>query len=269
MSDPPFGHHQLHNRYRFEGSLELDSPLRLSSGRASDSTDAPFMKDRSGHVYIPGSSLRGAIRSELERMVAAAGSSAGLNACTLFERDDSTEACLTSSRAKQDQLKELDEAAALSFLETHLCDVCKLFGSPVYGSKLTIEDAYPASPDEAAKKLVVRDGVGIDRDTGTAHATIKFDFEVLEKGPKFGFRMTVENLGAKDRKLVELLLAVLLGGLYVGGKRSAGLGRVRLEGQCKVFGFSSPEELWKDLASRNASSAPGSRELAWPPGGAT
>ena len=54
-----FGHHVLRNRYRFEGDLELVTGLRLSTGRASDESDAPLMRTRAGELCIPGSSLRG------------------------------------------------------------------------------------------------------------------------------------------------------------------------------------------------------------------
>ena len=84
----PFGHHELHNRYCFEGELELVSPLRISSGRASDETDAPFMRMFDGTPYIPGTSLRGAIRSELERILAVVGESASVTSCILFEKGD-------------------------------------------------------------------------------------------------------------------------------------------------------------------------------------
>lgn len=94
-----FGHHVLRNRYRFEGDLELVTGLRLSTGRASDESDAPLMRTRAGELYIPGSSLRGAIRSELERMIPELG--LGLRSCTLFLADESKDACLTASMAKQ------------------------------------------------------------------------------------------------------------------------------------------------------------------------
>ncbi len=265
MKPPPFGHAALFSRYRFEGTLELMTPLRLSSGRASASTDAPLMRDRGGIPYMPGSSLRGSLRCELERVLAGAGRRPDLWACTLFVPDDAEDACITSSRAKQDQLVDLDEMARartatsaerqapLDYLEGNLCPLCKLFGSPVYASRLVIEDAYPEKRSELRETSIVRDGVGIDRDTGAAREQIKFNYEVLEPGKDhtpFKLCLQVENLTAVDETLLQLAVALLSGGLHVGGKRAAGLGLVRLKkGSLEVKGFASPEALWKAVTA--------------------
>lgn len=263
----PFGHHELHSRHRFRATLELETPLRLSSGRASPATDAPLMRDRAGRPFVPGSSLRGALRSQVERILAAVGSAAGLRSCTLFTEDDGDDACPTVSRPKQDHILEIEreegDDAALLYLEDHLCDLCKLFGSPVYASRLVIEDVYPTDQGDLRDRLLVRDGVGIDRDTGRAAENVKFDFEVLDPGSnplELALRMEVENLTATDRKLLQAVFGLLQEGLAVGGKRSAGLGRLRLDPKSlTVTGFESPEELWSALTTGSDPH----RELSW------
>lgn len=243
-----FGHHELHSRHRFEGTLRLESPLRLSSGRASEETDAPLMRDRSGRIYLPGTSLRGALRSEIERTLAAVGDAAGLETCVLFSESDDPEACLSVSPTKRDKLLELDEdEKVLRFVRDNLCDVCKLFGSPVYASRLTIEDAYPEDGVDPEAKTAIRDGVGIDRDTGTAKENVKFNYQVLEAGVGFKIRLAVENLEDTDRKLLHVAFGLLRGGLTLGGKRAGGCGRVRLEGDIEVRGFKDPQALWAAL----------------------
>lgn len=236
----PFGHHQLHNRYRFTGSLTLESPLRVSSGRASDETDAPLMRNRAGVPYIPGSSLRGAIRSTVERILNGIGSVSGLKSCTLFSSDD----CNNKTRQFQQSGEKKDEELA-SFADKELCDVCKLFGATVCASRVVIEDAYPKSPTTLGDKILVRDGVGIDRDTGTAREGAKFDYEVMEAGPTFIFHMQVENVTKKDRLLINLILGLLRVGLHVGGKQAAGLGKIKLDGKLAVNGFEGPEKMWE------------------------
>jgi CRISPR-associated RAMP protein (TIGR02581 family) len=257
----PFGHHQLHNRYRFRGRLQLVTPLRLSSGTASEVSDAPLMRDRAGTIYIPGSSLRGAVRSELERVLAAVGTAAGLSACTLFtDAGSDPGACLSASKAKRDKLGALgDEEEAAAYVGANLCDLCKLFGSAVYASRLVIEDAYPAAGSLPSARTQVRDGVGIDRDTGTAAEGVKFNFEVLEPGVGFELRLEVENVGDKDRLLLDLVLSLLRQGLTVGGKRAAGLGRVQLAGELAVSGFDGAAELWQALEEGRDPHAP----VAW------
>jgi len=240
-----FGHHQLHSRHRFEGTLRPESPLRLSSGRASETTDAPLMRDRSGRIYLPGTSLRGALRSEIERTLAAVGDAAGLTTCVLFSESHDPDACLSVNPTRQEALLQIDEDdKALQFVRKNLCDVCKLFGSPVYASRLVIEDAYPVEDADLRSKTAIRDGVGIDRDTGTARENVKFNFEVLEPGVDFKLRLAVENLDATDRKLLDVAFGLLRGGLHLGGKRAGGCGLVRLVDELEVRGFEGPEALW-------------------------
>lgn len=253
----PFGHHELHNRYTFDGMLELVTPLRISSGYASDTTDAPFMRSYNGTPYIPGSSLRGAIRSEVERILVAVGKkAAGIRSCTLFEKDS----CSEKIRECLDVIKEnegppINDKLIKQLAEKHLCDVCRLFGSTVYASRLIIEDAMPktAGIDAVKSRIRIRDGVGIDRDTGAAVDGAKFDYEVIDPGkdcPLFCFRMVAENVTDPDRKLIDLILNLLKQGLYVGGKRTGGLGQVKLRNDCIVTGFKDPAALWAALAAK-------------------
>lgn len=253
-----FGHQQLHNRYCFQGEIELITPLRISSGRASDNTDAPFMRSFDETPYIPGSSLRGAVRSEVERIIATVGDVVGLRTCTFFEKGDCAEKArdfllkLEEKERDEREDKTKDERIA-EFAKEKLCDVCKLFGSTVYASRLIFEDAHPVSGKIHNR---IRDGVGIDRDTGAARDGAKFDYEVIEpskNGPFFGFRMVAENVNGQDKKIINLILGLLKHGLYIGGKRACGLGKIRLRetenGVCKVTGFEDSKSLWETLVS--------------------
>lgn len=246
-----FGHRQLKNRYQFDLKLILETPLRLSSGRATDETDAPLMRSFDGKPLIPGSSLRGAIRSEIERIILAVGSATGLHSCSLFSESDSDKDCAAKFREYQAEKErtgqEITDQEIADYVAEHLCDVCRLFGSTMYASRLVIEDAiarenYPTR---------IRDGVGIDRDTGAAREGVKFDYEVLE--PKaatavdFTGMIRVENLTDKDRHLLDLILKLLRQGLYVGGKQAAGLGRIRLKEEPIIKGFANPAEMWQRL----------------------
>lgn len=252
MCTIPFGHHELHNRYLFEGTLVPETALRLSSGRASDETDAPLMRDRSGVPYLPGSSLRGAIRSEVERIVAGVGEDvAGIKTCILFCKDD----CNNEARRfqlREDFQKSGDKEKKLAeFAKNNICHVCKLLGCTVYASRLAIEDAYPENKRDLKSRSMIRDGVGIDRDTGAAREGVKFNYEVLETGSdpndsKFCLRMRAENVTEPDRKLINLILSLLKRGLYIGGKRAGGLGRIKLDNYL-VKGFESPQALWQAL----------------------
>lgn len=240
-----FGHHCLYNRFLFEGSLKLSTALKISSGRASDDTDAPFMRMLDGTLYMPGSSLRGAVRSEVERILSAVGSVAGLKSCILFESDNcesKTKEYLSKIEGEDSKTKDL---LLFDFANKKLCDVCKLFGSTIYASRLIFEDAIPTS---VGARTCVRDGVGIDRDTGAARKGVKFDYEVVEKNQNFTFRMRAENIiTTKDKRIIDLIQFILRDGIYVGGKRSGGLGRILLEKPWNITGFMEPQSLWKAI----------------------
>ena len=259
----PFGHQQLHNRYCFEGELELVTALRISSGNASDATDAPFIRTLDKTPYIPGSSLRGAIRSEVERILASVGATAGLKSCTLFEKDCCAEKArkflleLDKNERNQDtNAKKTKNEQIAKFAEEKLCDVCKLFGSTVYASRLTIEDALPVGMEGKEIPTHIRDGVGIDRDTGAAKDGAKFDYEVIEpvkNSLAFLLKMKAENVTCNDKKLLNLILSLLKHGLHVGGKRAGGLGEIKLREAAKKFykvtGFEDPNSLWSAITS--------------------
>jgi CRISPR/Cas system CSM-associated protein Csm3 (group 7 of RAMP superfamily) len=63
--------------------------------------------------------------------------------------------------------------------------------------------------------------------------------------------MQIENLGdgtSPDAILLRLAVSLLEEGLFVGGKRSAGLGKIRLrKDSLKVRGFKDSKEMWTAL----------------------
>jgi CRISPR-associated RAMP protein (TIGR02581 family) len=217
---------ELTSRYRLHGVLHAEEGLHIGTGVPNPHTDAPFIRDH-GVPFLPGSSLRGAMRSTLERMVRALW---GPNACcALFTEThpeaNSAPACWVASKEKQDSVAQSQNgAAALLRSEANLCPVCQLFGSTLMAARLKVRDATLQTPTEPLR----RDGVGIDRDTDTAADAIKFDFEVLERGCNFDFHLELENATPTDQALLYILLKELEQGIDIGGKKMRGLGRVKL-----------------------------------------
>jgi hypothetical protein len=84
--------------------------------------------------------------------------------------------------------------------------------------------------EEIASSLIeVRDGVGIDRDSGTAAEGVKFDYEVVPSLTVFRLYLTAENLESQHVALLGLgLLEMMNGAVPLGGKSTRGLGRCRL-----------------------------------------
>ena len=127
---------------------------------------------------------------------------------------------------------EVKESAELQF-----CAMCRLFGSTKLASRFKITDAVQTG---RPKEPVRRDGVGIDRDTETARDQIKYDFETLEPGDDlndFQFTMQLENVEDPEKALFYAMLVEFCNGVDVGGKRSRGLGRVKLRSDYKVRYF--------------------------------
>ncbi|MEC4685201.1 MAG: CRISPR-associated RAMP protein Csx7 [Nitrospirota bacterium] len=231
MSEKSIRMDRLDNRYIITGELELLTPMSISSGKANPETDSPFIRTMNGTVYIPGSSLRGAFRSTVERILASLGNTK-LTSCILFE-DSTSKICLAGNKKEKDNLlkkieaNQIDEDGIIAELDSKLCGVCKVFGSTFNISKVRFTDLYPVSG--TTPSVVKRDGVGIDRDTETAVDGAKFDYEVAEKDAQFHFEMIVENVDEADMAVLSIGLNELIRGeLWVGGNAAAGLGRCML-----------------------------------------
>lgn len=277
---------RLNARYRINADLVLDTALHLGGGRnPAKGTDAPILRDGFGRPYIPGSSLKGALRAAVERIVP----NLDVSACGLFtpveahkgeddlkkrngeeRRNDETNRsfCLTPLREDhprreayrlleealgkrledlndktQEKIKNnilsnqcrlpnnarITEELLLCVLDENLCEVCKAFGAPLISSTLYFHDA-PVKEESWIGLTQVRDGVGIDRDSGRAVDRIKYDYEIVPPQTVFKFSMTVETGEARALGLAALVVHELkTGNVPLGGIRSRGLGRCHLE----------------------------------------
>jgi len=230
---------KLDNRYCLSGKLTVTGGVHVGGGVSTGTVDMAVVRRRAGQPYVPGSSLRGVLRSAVERTLATLEPGRG---CMLFDKA-SHDYCPTvreSARLKIQALVDsnrLDDARQTLLgdrqAEGQLCDICRLFGSPFVASKLKFSD-LPAVGNPGAN---TRHGVGIDRDTGAARENIKFELEVVEgssAGLAFSFALMGENLqrvpaGNPDFALLGLALKSISQGLTVGGKTGSGLGSCRLQ----------------------------------------
>lgn len=220
---------ELKNRYVLKCTVAAETALHVGTGVAGTTTDAPFFRE-GGRPLIPGSSLRGAMRSAVERIVLTIASRAEVEVHSTFDEsldELGPNECMAKNigaRKKFEQLSATEQTKQVHNGELRLCMLCQFFGSTLMAARFRVTDALLAQNEPF--ELVRRDGVGIDRDTETAKAKIKFDFEVLEHGPKFNFSMHLENASSEDFALLYILLKEMDEGLDVGGKRSRGLGRL-------------------------------------------
>jgi len=270
---------RLRSRYLFKGLLVLDTALHVGGGTASMATDSAVVRDGLGRPFIPGSSIKGAFRAAVERLVP---NVPGLRSCQIMEGWPD---CLSTNKelskaygrlseaagrgiglaagesenAKEDHKalealgkgawrgREISEQDLLEILSERLCDTCKVFGSVHLAATAQFHDLYVS--DEWSVPTQIRDGVGIDRDSERAIDQIKFDYEVVPAQTAFDFRLTLENPSELDRSLVAIGLLELENGMIpLGGIRTRGLGRCHIEnlGVSEVD-FTKTEELARYL----------------------
>ncbi|UZQ85934.1 RAMP superfamily CRISPR-associated protein [Thermoclostridium stercorarium] len=68
---------KFHNRYIVKGTIVAETPIHIGAGNESIDpveTENAVIKDKDGKPYIPGSSLKGALRSWLEIFLRGSGS---------------------------------------------------------------------------------------------------------------------------------------------------------------------------------------------------
>lgn len=229
----------------FESRLVIEADLRavtaLRIGAASDdaaqpaASDLPILVDANGSPYIPGSSLRGAVRSYIERFVRSLEPMVGQGKGACLPTDENA-LCVTArdlngnnegagwrqqARGRQDG----DVWLAHQIWENS-CRVCQAFGSPWLASRVRISDLALATNERVP--VLRRDGVAIHREKETVQH--KYDFETLPPDTMFRLYIIAENLTQAERGLLWLGLRELQeGNILLGGFKGRGLGRVTLQ----------------------------------------
>jgi CRISPR-associated RAMP protein (TIGR02581 family) len=251
--------HLFQNRTIISATLVMETPLSVGSRLSllPAGSDLPVMKTPEGVPFIPGSSLKGVIRTHTERLLRTLDAVGrkwrrerlwacnplseqercvvgtccdqcedckGNNCCPNCER---CKACMVKRNQKNGRL---DDKPFTAELWEKSCTACRLFGSPWLASRMHFQDTLLANKDDLLHWTEVRDGVGIDRDLGAAKHGIKYDYEVVSAGARFVTRIVVENAEGWEVGLLLLSLkAMEQGELLVGGKTTRGLGWGRLE----------------------------------------
>ena len=210
------------------GYIETSTPLRVGAGKSTNATDSdnPVIKDVMGNPIIPGSSLKGAMRSYTEALLRSVKPNDPMMACDIF---DPKAKC--SCEPSEEEIRAYHEHGIddidVIYMD-RLCWACRLFGSPRMASRLMIRDLTVASGFWGGTYLM-RDGVAIDRDTGTAAARRKYDFEAVPASTRFNLTIQMDNLDDTELGLALLVLRALeKEQIQLGGARSRGLGWCKL-----------------------------------------
>lgn len=205
-------------------------------------SDLPVMKTPDGFPYIPGSSLKGVVRTYVERILRTAEDmrktirGERLWACDPL---DSQASCVSPDKKRElyedaeDKAKRTRKPLDTLFSEElwkETCTACRIFGHQWMASRVAFQDAHLSNADALPLLFEVRDGVGIDRDLGAAKEGVKYDFETVPRGAAFDLRIVLENLEDWETGLLCLALEALQRGeLAIGGKSTRGLGWGTLE----------------------------------------
>lgn len=212
-------------------------PLLIKSGQATVSgVDMAFVRTyRLGNEpepFIPGSSLKGVIRSYAEKI------------CRSL-RETPVPVCLPYVEPRKENNGERKQAACGLRIKDYLkdnnkksiptpdvyrlsCPACKTFGSHYFVGRLATSDGYltEAFKQSGKELLETRDGVAIDRLTGGPAGSAKYDLEVLTKG-EFATRIEIHNFERWQLGLLGLVLRDMREGLVrIGMGKSRGLGRI-------------------------------------------
>jgi len=206
------------------GRLVNETPLRVGVGRESPLGSGVDLvpitirfADGRSVPYIPGSSMKGVLRSLAEAMVRAQG------------KDDVHSPWDFGEKGKIEEEAE----------SGNYCIICGTFGSTKLASHVRVYDAYP----ETDALTFVKTSVGINREFRGAHPDILYTEQQVVPHVRWSFRMDVINIRVfpepqdERGKLLRSLIGMLVDGMVqVGARRTLGYGRLRLEkGSYRVY----------------------------------
>jgi CRISPR-associated RAMP protein (TIGR02581 family) len=231
-----------YNRAVLRIRVDTITPLLIKAGDAGldpTATDLTCVRTRhAAHgttVYIPGSSLKGVLRSAAEASVRGQNFGNGIEgACNPLDHASSCGRLAGRDRPASHEVHKQQ------------CLACRLFGSLVLKGRASVRDLFPwlAAGDEStgpggtnhrmANRVEVRHGVAIDRIVGSVRHG-PFDQELVPAGVSFWGEIALENYQAWQLGLLVRAVDEITDGFaQLGSSKSRGLGVARVEVQSIV-----------------------------------
>lgn len=215
--------------YFFSFILTSKTPISIGGGGDLFGLDNAVVRLR-GRPYIPGSSLKGVLRSQAERITRS------------IYGEEAVCSILNPETEKSRKASNGDSYRP--------CIVCSIFGGPTIASRTKVYNAEIKDVDNGrGRRLtnVIR-RVSIDRITGAQAKGRLFDVEYIVPELEFEWFISIRNIELLERtedpyfsRTVDivnyLIRGILTEGIEVGGKRSVGFGFL----QVKKGGFSVEE----------------------------
>ncbi|XDE60414.1 RAMP superfamily CRISPR-associated protein [Arthrospira platensis BEA 1257B] len=225
----------MHKRFVNHCTIDLSilplGPLLIKSGKEGADPTKPDMEfvetyHQGGRtVYLPGSSLKGAIRAHAERIVRTVGED---------KRPQNPDKLWANDPLDLNANKYLDNITNPAEIYRHSSFTDRLFGNTAIASRLRIEDAYPTK--EHPLKLEERNGVAIDRVFGSV-AVGHFNYQVCTAG-EFRTKIHLKNFTLAQLALIGLVLRDLDDGWFgLGFAKSRGLGTVDVKLNSAVVSY--------------------------------
>lgn len=253
------------DRFRtFQGIIEIplavtaQGALLIKGASASlpDRPDDAFVRYPTAEfgplAYLPGSSLKGVLRSGSEALLRALGQPV----CDpLIQRGKVEERCAKQTGTFRTSSPWADR-----------CPACFAYGSVKGAGVCVVEDGLPWRPSdpeevraeraaEVERRSVVRTSVAINRETGAADGQKLFDYEVLV-GVRFYPTIRLRNPHPWQAALIAAAIGLLDDGtLQLGSGTTRGLGRVRAIAEAATIN-SVRTERFRDLLDLGGFSPP-------------
>ena len=228
---------------RIKGTIEALEPLHIGHGEGEFTNYIEVLKGPDGKPYIPGTSLKGVLRSivEIEYSRLGAPVCPGVEIDLYSFRQDQqlinevrqrfgkyvdlrvwkVRTCGEMNRQAIEGLNSADQDRVLSSLRelnAGLCEACKLFGTTGFFGSSVVYDALPVSYRIGEKPSLYVQGKKF------------FKVEYVEDGSRFSFALSLRNPANYMIGAIILALKDLKDGRFkVGGFKSRGFGLITLK----------------------------------------
>ncbi|MCF4965760.1 RAMP superfamily CRISPR-associated protein [Nostoc sp. CMAA1605] len=215
-------HKRFVNHCTIDLSIIPDGPILIKSGKEGADPTKPDMEFVETYhaggrsIYLPGSSLKGAIRAHAERIVRTVGR----------DKRDTNSSLPWANDPLNDKYDYLKNVTSTSDIYKLSCFTDQIFGNTSIASRVRIEDAHPDSSQPL--RIEERNGVAIDRVFGSV-AVGPFNYQVCTAG-EFKTKIHLKNFTLAQLGLIGLVLRDLNDGWFgLGFAKSRGLGTVEVK----------------------------------------